>query len=64
MFEQNYKDFRERWVDSGEREYIRRLLLRHNRNVSSAAREAEVDRTPTLGEVWQLVRFFGRVLKK
>jgi hypothetical protein len=25
---------------------------------------AEVDRTPTLGEVWQLVRFFGRVLNK
>ena len=25
---------------------------------------AEVDRTPTLEEVWQLVRFFGRVLNK
>jgi len=25
---------------------------------------AEVDRKPTLGEVWQLVRFFGRVLNE
>ena len=45
MFEQAYKDFRETWIDSGEKEYVRRLLLRHDRNVAAAAREAEVDRT-------------------
>jgi two-component system, NtrC family, response regulator GlrR len=45
IFERVYKEFREHWVDGGEKEYVRRLLLRHQRNVSSAAREAEVDRT-------------------
>jgi transcriptional regulator with GAF, ATPase, and Fis domain len=45
MFEHGYRDFRESWIDAGEKEYIRRLLLRHNRNVSSAAKEAGVDRT-------------------
>jgi len=52
MFEQAYKDFREAWVDSGEREYVRRLLLRHSRNVAAAAREAEVDRT----YIYRLIR--------
>ena len=52
MFEQAYKDFRETWIDVGEREYIRRLLLRHDRNVAAAAREAEVDRT----YIYRLIR--------
>ena len=52
MFEQAYKDFRETWIDSGEREYVRRLLLRHDRNVAAAAREAEVDRT----YIYRLIR--------
>jgi two-component system, NtrC family, response regulator GlrR len=52
MFEQAYKDFREAWVDAGEKEYVRRLLLRHQRNVASAAREAEVDRT----YIYRLIR--------
>jgi DNA-binding NtrC family response regulator len=52
IFEQAYKDFRESWVDSGEKEYIRRLLLRHDRNVAAAAREAEVDRT----YIYRLIR--------
>jgi transcriptional regulator with GAF, ATPase, and Fis domain len=52
IFETNYKDFRETWVDEGEKEYIRRLLLRHNRNVAAAAREAEVDRT----YIYRLIR--------
>ena len=52
MFEQAYKDFREAWVDCGEKEYIRRLLLRHDRNVAAAAREAEVDRT----YIYRLIR--------
>jgi DNA-binding NtrC family response regulator len=52
MFEQVYKAFRESWIDAGEREYMRRLLLRHARNVSNAAREAEVDRT----YIYRLIR--------
>ena len=32
-FEQPFKEFRERWIDHGEREYLRRLLERHARNV-------------------------------
>ncbi len=52
MFEQAYKDFREAWIDSGEKEYVRRLLLRHDRNVAAAAREAEVDRT----YIYRLIR--------
>jgi transcriptional regulator with GAF, ATPase, and Fis domain len=52
MFEQAYKDFREAWIDAGEKEYIRKLLLRHNRNVAAAAREADVDRT----YIYRLIR--------
>jgi two-component system, NtrC family, response regulator GlrR len=52
MFEQTYKDFRETWIDSGEKEYVRRLLVRHDRNVAAAAREAEVDRT----YIYRLIR--------
>jgi transcriptional regulator with GAF, ATPase, and Fis domain len=52
VFEQAYKDFRESWIDNGEKEYVRRLLLRHNRNVAAAAREAEVDRT----YIYRLIR--------
>jgi transcriptional regulator with GAF, ATPase, and Fis domain len=52
IFEHAYKDFREAWIDCGEREYVRRLLLRHDRNVAAAAREAEVDRT----YIYRLIR--------
>ncbi|MDB4945970.1 MAG: Response regulator of zinc sigma-54-dependent two-component system [Labilithrix sp.] len=52
VFKQAYKDFREVWIDSGEKEYVRQLLVRHDRNVSAAAREAEVDRT----YIYRLIR--------
>ena len=52
VFEQAYKDFREAWIDAGEKEYVRRLLLRHDRNVAAAAREADVDRT----YIYRLIR--------
>src|SRR5262249_27526929 len=52
IFEQGYKDFRESWIDAGEREYVRRLLSRHGRNVAAAAREADVDRT----YIYRLIR--------
>jgi transcriptional regulator with GAF, ATPase, and Fis domain len=54
-FEQPFKDFRETWIDHGEREYVRRLLERHNRNVSGAADEAGLDRT----YVYRLIRKHG-----
>ncbi len=52
MFEQGYKEFRETWIDAGEKEYVRRLLLRHDRNVQAAAKEAGVDRT----YIYRLIR--------
>jgi transcriptional regulator with GAF, ATPase, and Fis domain len=45
LFDADFKRFRETWGDTGEREYVRRLLARHGRNVSNAARAAGVDRT-------------------
>jgi len=45
IFVQPYKGFREAWVQAGEREYVRRLLERHDRSVPDAAKEAGVDRT-------------------
>lgn len=44
-FETGYKDFRERWTDLGEREYLRRLMLRTNRISSVASRESGLERT-------------------
>src|SRR4051812_22918301 len=54
-FEQPFKDFRERWIDHGEREYVSRLLKRHGRNVALAAEQAGVDRT----YLYRLIRKHG-----
>jgi transcriptional regulator of acetoin/glycerol metabolism len=54
-FSQPFKVFREQWIDNGEREYLRRLLERHQRNVSAAARAAELDRT----YLYRLIRKHG-----
>ncbi len=40
-----FKEFRERWIDLGEREYLRRLMLRTSRSSSAASREAGLERT-------------------
>ncbi len=40
-----FKEFRESWIELGEREYLRRMLQRHNRNVATLSKEANVDRT-------------------
>jgi two-component system response regulator GlrR len=40
-----FKEFREKWIDLGEREYLRRLMLRTNRSSSAASREAGLERT-------------------
>ena len=52
LFDAAYKEFREAWIDQGEREYVRRLLHRHDRNVVNAARQAGVDRT----YIYRLIR--------
>ncbi len=44
-FAQEFKSFREQWVDFGERTYVERILERHERNVAVAAQHAGVDRT-------------------
>jgi transcriptional regulator with GAF, ATPase, and Fis domain len=54
-FEQPFKEFRERWIDHGEREYLRRLLDRHGRNVPAAAEAAGLDLT----YVYRLIRKHG-----
>jgi transcriptional regulator with GAF, ATPase, and Fis domain len=54
-FEQPFKEFRERWIDHGEREYVQRLLDRHGRNVAVAAEAAGLDRT----YVYRLIRKHG-----
>jgi transcriptional regulator with GAF, ATPase, and Fis domain len=43
--EGNFKVYRENWIELGEREYLRRMLERHDRNVATLAKEAQVDRT-------------------
>ena len=40
-----FKEFRERWIDLGEREYLRRLMQRTNRSSGAASREAGLERT-------------------
>jgi len=54
-FDQPFKEFRERWIDHGEREYLQRLLERHGRNVPAAAEAADLDRT----YVYRLIRKHG-----
>ncbi len=52
MFGKPYRDFRDAWVDAGEKAYLKRLLLKHDRNVLAAAKEADVDRT----HLYRLIR--------
>ncbi len=44
-FEIGFKEFREKWIELGEREYLRRLMLRTHRSSSLASREAGLERT-------------------
>jgi DNA-binding NtrC family response regulator len=48
-----FKDAKERWVASFERDYILRLLRRNNGNISHAARAADIDR-----------KYFRKLMKK
>jgi DNA-binding NtrC family response regulator len=49
----SFKDAKERWVSSFERDYIISLLKRHNGNISHAARDADIDR-----------KYFRKLMKK
>ena len=51
--EGTFKDAKERWVSSFERDYIAHLLQKNNNNISHAAREAEIDR-----------KYFRKLMKK
>jgi DNA-binding NtrC family response regulator len=48
-----FKDAKEQWVASFERDYIEELLKRNSGNISHAAREAEIDR-----------KYFRKLMKK
>jgi DNA-binding NtrC family response regulator len=48
-----FKDAKERWVSSFERDYILSLLKRHGGNISHAARDADIDR-----------KYFRKLMKK
>jgi DNA-binding NtrC family response regulator len=39
-----FKEAKEEWISSFERDYILDLIQRHNGNISQAAREADIDR--------------------
>jgi transcriptional regulator with GAF, ATPase, and Fis domain len=54
-FDQPFKEFRERWIDHGEREYLQRLLELHGRSVAATAEAAGLDRT----YVYRLIRKHG-----
>jgi DNA-binding NtrC family response regulator len=48
-----FKEAKEKWVSSFERDYITSLLRRHNGNISHAARESDIDR-----------KYFRKLMKK
>ncbi|MBK8171832.1 MAG: sigma 54-interacting transcriptional regulator [Sandaracinaceae bacterium] len=48
-----FKDAKEKWVASFERDYIAQLLKKNNQNISHAAREADIDR-----------KYFRKLMKK
>ncbi len=48
-----FKDAKERWVSSFERDYIVSLLRRHGGNISHAAKDADIDR-----------KYFRKLMKK
>lgn len=51
--DKNFKDAKEEWISSFERDYIANLLKKNNMNISHAAREADIDR-----------KYFRKLMKK
>jgi DNA-binding NtrC family response regulator len=52
-FESTFKEAKERWVSSFERDYIASLLKKNHGNISHAARESDIDR-----------KYFRKLMKK
>ena len=50
-----FKDFRDRWMEQGERSYLEKLLKDHGRNVDLAAKSAGLDRS----YLYRLMRKYG-----
>ncbi|MCA9524227.1 MAG: AAA family ATPase, partial [Myxococcales bacterium] len=48
-----FKEAKEEWVSTFERDYIFNLLKKNNMNISHAAREADIDR-----------KYFRKLMKK
>jgi transcriptional regulator of acetoin/glycerol metabolism len=44
-FSIGFKEFRERWIELGEREYLVRLMQKTNRSSGAASRQAGLERT-------------------
>ncbi|MBI4510824.1 MAG: sigma-54-dependent Fis family transcriptional regulator, partial [Deltaproteobacteria bacterium] len=53
VFDSTFKEAKERWVSSFERDYIVALLKKNSGNISHAAREADIDR-----------KYFRKLMKK
>jgi transcriptional regulator with GAF, ATPase, and Fis domain len=53
--DQGLRDFREQWMERGERDYLRTLLERTSRDIPAAAQAAGVDRT----YIYRLIRKHG-----
>lgn len=51
--DQTFKEAKEQWVSSFEKDYIEQLLRRNGNNISHAAREADIDR-----------KYFRKLMKK
>lgn len=51
--EMTFKDAKEKWVSSFEREYVMHFLKKNNHNISHAAKEADIDR-----------KYFRKLMKK
>jgi transcriptional regulator with GAF, ATPase, and Fis domain len=52
-FDATFKDAKERWVATFERDYVLTILRKNNGNISHAAREADIDR-----------KYFRKLMKK
>jgi len=52
-FDSTFKEAKERWVSSFEKDYIVALLKKNGGNISHAAREADIDR-----------KYFRKLMKK
>jgi two-component system, NtrC family, response regulator GlrR len=53
--EGTFREFRAALIEFGEREFLRKMLEKHKRNINAIAKEADVDRT----YIYRLLRRYG-----